>query len=189
MLTLFALLALQILPVVHWVKPGCHLFIRYMALLFEPISVGVMKNYTDVLSAQFGPIVTSILSSAPSWCSPLSAGAPISGIPVARRRVPVSDIWWSLPLPLYEQMHQIRARWKSLIGVCLIGSLTAMLSGTAIALWMGATPEIAATILPKSVTTPIVMAVSDSLHGIPAISAICVLIASVLGEGVRPYGA
>ena len=87
----------------------------------------------------------------------------------------------ALALPLYEQMHQIRARWKSIIGVCFIGSVTAMTSGTAIALWMGATPEIAATIVPKSVTTPIAMAVSGSLHGIPAISAICVLIAGVLG--------
>ncbi len=88
----------------------------------------------------------------------------------------------ALALPLYEQMHQIRARWKSIIGVCFIGSVTAMTSGTAIALWMGATPEIAATIVPKSVTTPIAMAVSGSLHGIPAISAICVLIAGVLGR-------
>lgn len=87
----------------------------------------------------------------------------------------------ALALPLYEQMHQIRARWKTIISVCFIGSITAMVSGTAIALWMGATPEIAATILPKSVTTPIAMAVSGSLHGIPAISAICVLIAGVLG--------
>jgi len=61
MLTLFTLLATQILPV-DWVKPGCHLLIRYMALLFVPISVGVM-NYTDVLSAQFGPIVVSIVVS------------------------------------------------------------------------------------------------------------------------------
>ncbi|ADU69932.1 CidB/LrgB family autolysis modulator [Pantoea sp. At-9b] len=87
----------------------------------------------------------------------------------------------ALALPLYEQMHQIRARWKTIISVCFIGSLTAMISGTAIALWLGATPEIAATIMPKSVTTPIAMAVSGSLHGIPAISAICVLIAGVLG--------
>lgn len=87
----------------------------------------------------------------------------------------------ALAVPLYEQMHQIRARWKSIISICFIGSLTAMISGTAIALWLGATPEIAATILPKSVTTPIAMAVSDSLHGIPAISAICVLVAGVLG--------
>nr|WP_024965071.1 CidB/LrgB family autolysis modulator [Pantoea sp. IMH] len=87
----------------------------------------------------------------------------------------------ALALPLYEQLHQIRARWKSIISICFIGSLTAMISGTAIALWMGATPEIAATILPKSVTTPIAMAISGTLGGIPAISAICVLIAGVLG--------
>ncbi|NJC99833.1 CidB/LrgB family autolysis modulator, partial [Candidatus Erwinia dacicola] len=61
------------------------------------------------------------------------------------------------------------------------GSLTAMISGTAIALWLGATPQIAATLLPKSVTTPIAMAVSGTLGGIPAISAICVLLAGVFG--------
>lgn len=61
MLILFALLASQILPV-RWVKPGCHLLIRNMALLFVPISVGVM-SYTDILSAQFGPIVVSCVVS------------------------------------------------------------------------------------------------------------------------------
>ncbi|MRT42130.1 murein hydrolase regulator LrgA [Enterobacteriaceae bacterium RIT702] len=61
MLLLFLLLALQIMPV-EWVKPGCHLLIRYMALLFVPISVGVM-GYTDILTAQFGPIVVSCIVS------------------------------------------------------------------------------------------------------------------------------
>ena len=87
----------------------------------------------------------------------------------------------ALALPLYEQMHQIRSRWKSIISVCFVGSITAMVSGTAIALWLGATPQIAATLLPKSVTTPIAMAISGTLGGIPAISAICVLLAGVLG--------
>lgn len=61
MLMLFALLAFQLLPV-HWVKPGCHLLIRYMALLFVPISVGVM-NDMDILTAQFAPIVLSCIVS------------------------------------------------------------------------------------------------------------------------------
>lgn len=61
MLILFALLASQLLPV-DWVKPGSYLLIRYMALLFVPVSVGVM-NYTDILSAQFGPIVVSVVLS------------------------------------------------------------------------------------------------------------------------------
>lgn len=61
MLIMFLLLSLQILPA-RWVKPGCHLFIRYMALLFVPIGVGVMQ-YFDLLRAQFGPIVVSCLVS------------------------------------------------------------------------------------------------------------------------------
>lgn len=61
MLILFVLLSLQILPA-KWVKPSCHLLIRYMALLFVPIGVGVMQYY-DVLKAQFGPVVVSCLIS------------------------------------------------------------------------------------------------------------------------------
>ena len=46
---------------------------------------------------------------------------------------------------------------------------------------MGATPQIAASIMPKSVTTPIAMAVSGSIGGIPAISAVCVIFVGILG--------
>jgi len=87
----------------------------------------------------------------------------------------------ALAFPLYEQLHQIRARWKSIITICFIGSMVAMISGTAIALYMGATPEIAASVLPKSVTTPIAMAVGGSIGGIPAISAVCVIFVGILG--------
>lgn len=68
----------------------------------------------------------------------------------------------ALAFPLYEQLHQIRARWKSIITICFVGSLVAMITGTSVALLMGASPQIAASILPKSVTTPIAMAVGGS---------------------------
>ncbi|MEA9389251.1 CidA/LrgA family protein [Acerihabitans sp. TG2] len=61
MLILFILLSIQLLPPL-WLKPGCHLLIRYMALLFVPIGVGVM-NYWQQLSSQFGPIVVSCVVS------------------------------------------------------------------------------------------------------------------------------
>lgn len=61
MLILFFLLAFQLVPP-DWIRPGSLLLIRYMALLFVPISVGVM-SYTDLLSAQFGPIVVSCVVS------------------------------------------------------------------------------------------------------------------------------
>lgn len=78
MLILFVLLSLQIMPP-KWVKPSSHLLIRYMALLFVPIGVGVMQYY-DVLKAQFGPIVVSCFISTVvvlvivSWSSHLVHG-------------------------------------------------------------------------------------------------------------------
>jgi len=59
--------------------------------------------------------------------------------------------------------------------------MTAMISGIVIALWLGATPEITASVMPKSVTKPIAIAVGQSLGGIPSISAVCVMFAGVLG--------
>lgn len=87
----------------------------------------------------------------------------------------------ALAFPLYEQIHQIRARWKSIMTVCFIGSVAAMCTGTSVALIMGASPEIAASILPKSVTTPIAMEVGGTLGGIPAISAMCVILVGIFG--------
>lgn len=87
----------------------------------------------------------------------------------------------ALAYPLYEQLHQIRARWKSIIAICFAGSVVAMVTGTTIALLMGASPQIAASIMPKSVTTPIAMAVGGSIGGIPAISAVCVIFVGILG--------
>lgn len=78
MLILFLLLALQILPA-KWVNPGCFVLIRYMALLFVPIGVGVMQYY-DLLKAQYGPILVSCAVSTlvvflvVSWSSHLVHG-------------------------------------------------------------------------------------------------------------------
>ena len=87
----------------------------------------------------------------------------------------------ALAYPLYEQLSQLRDKWKSLFFVCFIGSVVAMFSGTLIVLAMGAGPQMAATILPKSVTTPIAMAASSSIGGIPAITAVCVILVGIFG--------
>ncbi len=58
MLALFGLMASGLVPV-EWVRPGANLFIRYMILLFVPISVGLMQHF-DLLAAN----ALSILASA-----------------------------------------------------------------------------------------------------------------------------
>ncbi|WP_182032160.1 CidA/LrgA family protein [Vibrio sp. B1FLJ16] len=58
MLILFFTMVIGIVKV-EWVKPGATLFIRYMILLFVPVSVGLMQHF-DLLFAN----ALSILASA-----------------------------------------------------------------------------------------------------------------------------
>ncbi len=57
MLILFALMATGLVPV-DWVRPSANLFIRYMILLFVPISVGLMDHF-DLLVNNALPILAS----------------------------------------------------------------------------------------------------------------------------------
>lgn len=57
MLILFALMASGLVPV-HWVQPSASLFIRFMILLFVPISVGLMEHF-DMLINNALPIMAS----------------------------------------------------------------------------------------------------------------------------------
>jgi holin-like protein len=57
MLVLFLSMVLGIIKV-EWVKLGATLFIRYMILLFVPISVGLMQHF-DMLIANALPVLAS----------------------------------------------------------------------------------------------------------------------------------
>lgn len=88
----------------------------------------------------------------------------------------------ALAVPLYEQLRQISQRWKSILFITLSASVLSMFSGAVLALLLGADPQIVATILPKSVTTPIAMAISEGLGGIPSVAAVGVIIAGLQGS-------
>ena len=88
----------------------------------------------------------------------------------------------ALALPLYEQLRQIAAYWKIILLITTVASLLSMLTGAGLALLFGASPEIVATVLPKSVTTPIAMAISQNIGGVPAVAAVGVVGAGLQGS-------
>lgn len=88
----------------------------------------------------------------------------------------------ALALPLYEQLPQIRKQWQGILFISLIATLISMFSGAIVALCLGANAEIIATILPKSVTTPIAMEIASNIGGVPAVAAVSVVIAGLLGS-------
>lgn len=88
----------------------------------------------------------------------------------------------ALALPLYEQLREIAKQWKIILSVIALASLFSMISGAVVAILLGASPEMVATVLPKSITTPIAMEVSSHLGGIPAVTAVGVVLAGLQGS-------
>ncbi|MFC0252110.1 LrgB family protein [Massilia consociata] len=85
----------------------------------------------------------------------------------------------ALAVPLVRQLPRLRRAFVPLACALVAGSVTAIVSAVAVAVLLGATPELAATLGPKSATSPIAMAVSERLGGIPAFTA-----ALVIGTGI-----
>ncbi|MBN8413065.1 MULTISPECIES: LrgB family protein [Halomonas] len=85
----------------------------------------------------------------------------------------------ALAVPLYQQMHHVRALWKPLL-VCLpISTVLAAFYALAIAWSLGAPPELLASLAPKSVTAPIAMGVTERLGG-----SVSILMGGLLITGV-----
>lgn len=87
----------------------------------------------------------------------------------------------ALAYPLYKQLPQIRANWRIIMLACGVGSVMSMLTATVIASYMQTDLSLIASLLGKSVTTPIAMEVSSHLGGEPAIAAILVLLVGLFG--------
>ena len=86
----------------------------------------------------------------------------------------------ALALPFYEQLPQIRKKWKPIVAVLLFSTFVAMFTGVFFAVILGAHQDILATIIPKSVSTPI--AIAGQIGGSSAITAVGVMIAGLLGS-------
>jgi predicted murein hydrolase (TIGR00659 family) len=87
----------------------------------------------------------------------------------------------ALAVPLHAQWPRLKAMAGPLLLALLAGSLTAALSAYAIGALLGASRESLMSLAPKSVTTPIAMAVAERLGGLPSLTAVLVLCTGVLG--------
>jgi predicted murein hydrolase (TIGR00659 family) len=87
----------------------------------------------------------------------------------------------ALALPLARQAPRLRRSLFPLACALLAGSVTAIVSAVTVGVLLGASGQLARTIAPKSATSPIAMAVSEHLGGIPALTAVLVIGTGVFG--------
>ena len=94
-------------------------------------------------------------------------------------------------LPVYRNRALIGRHWRMIGAGVVVGSLVSLGSGWAMARFLHLSPEIEASLLPRSITTPFALAVSHDLGGIPeltsSLTAITGLFGAAVGEGLLQW--
>ncbi len=87
----------------------------------------------------------------------------------------------ALSVPLYLQLKKIKKDWKRIILATLSGSVIGIISVVFVAKFLGASKEIIFALAPKSVSTPIAINISESIGGIPSLTAAVVVVTGIFG--------
>lgn len=92
----------------------------------------------------------------------------------------------ALAFPLYNQRELIFKYKYSIITSIMVAMLAGLISVVALLLLFGASKDFILTSLPKSLTTPVAMQVSDIVGGIPPLTAVMVMVAGFTGAILGP---
>jgi predicted murein hydrolase (TIGR00659 family) len=105
----------------------------------------------------------------------------------------------AIAIPLYKNWPLVRRKALPLLAALIAGTATSILSAIAVGAALGLPRSVLISLAPKSVTAPVAMSLSEHLGGIPALTAVLVVITGVLGAvmvtplmnamGVRDYAA
>ena len=87
-------------------------------------------------------------------------------------------------LIIHEQRALIRLYWPTMLVGITVGSLLALGSAWALAYMLQLPEDWQASLMPRSVTTPFAMAMSDQIGGIPELTASLVAITGLLGTAM-----
>lgn len=92
----------------------------------------------------------------------------------------------ALAFPLYNRRELIFKYKYSIITSIIVAMIAGLISVVALLLLFGSSKEFILTSLPKSLTTPVAMQVSDIVGGIPPLTAVMVMVAGFTGAILGP---
>jgi putative effector of murein hydrolase len=116
----------------------------------------------------------------PSWCPAVLIAAMLLAATLALTGIDYDDYragagWLmlllgpatvALAVPLYQQLPRIRELWLPVLCTLPPAAILAALYSVGLAWLLGATPEVLASLAPKSVTAPIAMGITEQLGGV-----------------------
>lgn len=92
-----------------------------------------------------------------------------------------------MAVTVYAKIDLLRKNWLPVLAGCLAGVAASVGSVLAMCRLFGLDTAMTASLLPKSVTTPIATAVSESHGGIVSITVAAVIFTGILGNLAAPY--
>jgi putative effector of murein hydrolase len=93
----------------------------------------------------------------------------------------------ALAVPLARNLAHVRRNLGGVALALFAGSLTSIVSGVAIVFLLGGSRNVALSMAPKAVTTPIAMAVSQQIGGLPALTAALAILGGILAAIVGQH--
>ncbi|MGL4737173.1 MAG: LrgB family protein [Cellulosilyticaceae bacterium] len=91
-----------------------------------------------------------------------------------------------LAIPMYSQFQTLKENWLPILVGTSVGASVSMVSVYFMANWFGLDELMRASLLPKSVTTPIAMEISAQGGGIAGITVAAVVITGITGAVIAP---
>ena len=161
---------------------GHPLFVVGLTLLAYQLALELYQRSRWLLAQPV--LVATLLLVAVLWAC---------GIGYPRYRQESSMLWLllgpatvALAVPLQQNLPRIRQLfWPVTIALLVGGSVTVALT-LGIAVLLGADLAMLMSLAPKSVTSPIAIALAEEMGGIPALTAVFVMITGVLGAVLGP---
>ncbi len=87
----------------------------------------------------------------------------------------------ALGVPLWRNRAVVVREIVPMAAALVVGSIVAIVSAVGVARVLGAPGQVVASLAPKSVTAPVAMAISETVGGLPSLTAGLVIITGILG--------
>lgn len=145
---------------------GMFIFKKTKIVVFNPLLIGIIFV---ILVLVFGHISYNTYNSSAKFINDMLEPATVV-----------------LAVPLYKQIKLLKKYlWPVILGL-LCGCLVSMSFVSVLCYLFGFNAKLIASLIPKSVTTPISYAISSNLGGITSITVVCVIITGITGAIVGP---
>ena len=93
----------------------------------------------------------------------------------------------ALALPLHQEWERVRRSVLPVLAGVAAGALTSVSTAVLVSGWLGGDAILQRTIAPKAATTPVSIALSEQLGGIPSLTAVVTIIAGITGAVLGPW--